>query len=973
MFKGKTLKQKIIAILSLIAFLGCVLVLIVESSLDGTTSGNQSNTIGGGIADIINNNAGDQSKLVEPESLTIKNKADSISIGDEYVLSTSLLPENSSFKSITFESSNKDIATVNDEGTIKGLKEGSTTISAFSSSYPTIKDSFELKVNAIAEESIELSISNAKTVDGVYQLDKDRTYTLKTTFNPQNTTDKTVSYSTDAESNVLTISGENVYCRNSSDNKVYTITATSKNGKTSSISLVVNVSEVNVTPLTSISVSKSSLSLGVEQSKALSSLTSISFQPSNATYKSYKLTSSNPAIVKVSGLKLIGIEEGEAEITISSTIYPSISTQISVKSEYIAAKSLNVTLNNLSTPRIQIDNSLPLKISASPSNASCILGRVKDYVTFTSSDESILTVNESGTVTGIKKGTATITVNAYKSKKDKLENGEHVSKSIEIECFEPSEVKDFFFDWYTESSIDDEYCLYSGKSYSFSSLFRVTKLIGTDGSEIDTSKENISNELSFNIVSGESEASYYTFSKNTFKASEEHNFTIAIEVTHVSSGLAKSNTYTIVNQTELGFSNEDLLITSSASKDTYDGVDYKVHSKAINLKVNDECEITIQNRLLDSNQYSFYTSGTSTIILEQSSSFLKIRGNDEGLTKILIKNEYGSMDGIGIILYVHSYHLKATGFNIGLKDTATGQELDLSDKTDEEGNISLSAIVNSSLELNIDYIPSNNDVTLAQLEVDSSDTSIGTYSNSKLSFKKIGTVTYTVTEKISNVSHTITVYVVNHTALKNTGFTIKSEGITYDSDTKTYHLIRGNSAKINTIFTDDSTFTDVVYESSDESILKVGNDGMITPLKLGDCEIKATIKDGNTIDISYNVKITVDRKKAIDNLNNFFYKIRKGLGHFGAFLITGIFGMFFFLFTFKPRRYIFTASIAVGLGYLVAAFTEYIQTFVPGRNGNIDDVLLDFTGYSIGAGTVLIVFLAILLIRYMIERHKKKT
>ena len=66
--------KKVFTYLCLAAYVCCVGVLVVEASMNGTKSANQSNTVGGGIADIINNGAGDTSVAIEPTEVKITNK-----------------------------------------------------------------------------------------------------------------------------------------------------------------------------------------------------------------------------------------------------------------------------------------------------------------------------------------------------------------------------------------------------------------------------------------------------------------------------------------------------------------------------------------------------------------------------------------------------------------------------------------------------------------------------------------------------------------------------------------------------------------------------------------------------------------------------------------------------------------------------------------------------------------------------------
>ena len=67
---------------------------------------------------------------------------------------------------------------------------------------------------------------------------------------------------------------------------------------------------------------------------------------------------------------------------------------------------------------------------------------------------------------------------------------------------------------------------------------------------------------------------------------------------------------------------------------------------------------------------------------------------------------------------------------------------------------------------------------------------------------------------------------------------------------------------------------------------------------------------------------------------------------------------------------IISVPVNIILGFGVAALTEFIQYFVPGRYGCLSDVLLDFSGFIISA----ILLSVILIIREIVifVKHKKQ-
>lgn len=104
------------------------------------------------------------------------------------------------------------------------------------------------------------------------------------------------------------------------------------------------------------------------------------------------------------------------------------------------------------------------------------------------------------------------------------------------------------------------------------------------------------------------------------------------------------------------------------------------------------------------------------------------------------------------------------------------------------------------------------------------------------------------------------------------------------------------------------------------------------------------------------------------NIEDFSGVIRKLVGHFGLFGISGIFSSFaaYFMMTggTKIKHYI-QIIIALAFGLFIAALTEFIQYYVPGRSGEVLDSLIDFAGYFLGV-------MGIYLILLLIKNHKEK-
>lgn len=99
--------------------------------------------------------------------------------------------------------------------------------------------------------------------------------------------------------------------------------------------------------------------------------------------------------------------------------------------------------------------------------------------------------------------------------------------------------------------------------------------------------------------------------------------------------------------------------------------------------------------------------------------------------------------------------------------------------------------------------------------------------------------------------------------------------------------------------------------------------------------------------------------------------IRKSVGHFSLFGLSGLFTylFFYFLYEYKGYKYYYLHVLfSLLTGIIVASLTEIIQLMVPGRCGDINDVLLDVGGFTI----VLLLTLLITTIYKNIELKNKK-
>lgn len=160
--------------------------------------------------------------------------------------------------------------------------------------------------------------------------------------------------------------------------------------------------------------------------------------------------------------------------------------------------------------------------------------------------------------------------------------------------------------------------------------------------------------------------------------------------------------------------------------------------------------------------------------------------------------------------------------------------------------------------------------------------------------------------------------------------------------------------------------------SSDDSIVSIlRNDSTsitVKGLQAGECRIQATSITNPEISASFDVKVKLQETINTENYDDFHGFIRKALGHFLLFLVTGVFG-FLFVVTFFEKKNIKWATLGlVVVGFLTAGLSELVQYFVPHRSGLWSDVGIDTAGHTLGVLLTILIVWFTLFIRSKIKK-----
>ncbi|MBD3921360.1 Ig-like domain-containing protein [Paenibacillus sp. PR3] len=316
--------------------------------------------------------------------------------GTAATLIATVNPSNATNKTVTWSSSNTNVATVVN-GVVTPVGAGTVTITATTvdgsftaTSIVTVTDPVvpPTSVTSVTLDQSTLSLTTSGTAA-----------TLTATVNPSNATNKTVTWSSSNTSVATVVNGVVTPVGAGTA----TITATTVDGSFTATSIVtVTDPVVPPTSVTSVTLDQSTLSLTTSGTAATLTAT---VNPSNATNKTVTWSSSNTSVATVVNGVVTPVGAGTATITVTTVDGSFTATSIvtvtdptnpvtSVKGVSLNHKTLSLTVGGAAAT---------LNATVTPGNAT------NKNVTWSSSNTSVATV-VNGVVTPVGTGTATITV-----------------------------------------------------------------------------------------------------------------------------------------------------------------------------------------------------------------------------------------------------------------------------------------------------------------------------------------------------------------------------------------------------------------------------------------------------------------------------------------------------------------------------------------------------------------------------------
>ena len=305
-----------------------------------------------------------------------------LTVGQTDKLIATVSPENTTDQTITWKSDNEGVATVAADGTVTAVSVGTANITA---TCGTVSATCKVTVTPVSPTSIELNIKDMVLYIG-------QSETLQAIVRPPNTTNPTVTWSSDNEA-VATVSAAGKVVGISEG----TATITASCGEVSATCKVT----VNPIPASNIEITTGDVTLTIGSTTVLAAKVS----PDNTTHPEVAWSSSDPNIASIAadgtvtakniGTAIITAKCGNVSATCKVTVIP-------VPSEGIVISPTSVSM--------LLGDNVTLTATVYPENTT------DKNITWGSDNPAVASVSSSGVVTALSIGTATITASNGSSK-----------------------------------------------------------------------------------------------------------------------------------------------------------------------------------------------------------------------------------------------------------------------------------------------------------------------------------------------------------------------------------------------------------------------------------------------------------------------------------------------------------------------------------------------------------------------------
>ena len=325
---------------------------------------------------------------VSVTGVTLDKSSISILVGASETLAATVSPKDAANKNVSWKSDKPEIAAVDANGKVTGVKAGEATITV------TTEDGGKTATCKVTVSDKEIKVTGVKLNKSETSLLVGGNETLTATVLPEDATNQNVTWKSD-KPEIATVDANGKVTAVKVGEATITVT-TEDGGKTATCKVTVSETSVAVTGVT---LNKTALTLETGASETLTATVA----PAEATNKKVTWKSDKPEIASVDANgKVTGVAAGETTITVTTEDGGKTATcKVTVKAAAVAVTG--VTLNKTALT-LNIGASETLSATVAPADAT------NKKVTWKSSDAAVASVDANGKVTGVKAGEATITV-----------------------------------------------------------------------------------------------------------------------------------------------------------------------------------------------------------------------------------------------------------------------------------------------------------------------------------------------------------------------------------------------------------------------------------------------------------------------------------------------------------------------------------------------------------------------------------
>jgi uncharacterized protein YjdB len=326
----------------------------------------------------------EETPSVEATVVTIEPPALNLKVGEEQTLTATVYPEAAVNKTVTWSSDAPAIAEVNaSTGKITAKAAGTAKITAKTANGKTAVCALTVAINVIEVTSVSVTPATLDVKVG-------ETRTLEVAVEPQNATNKTVTWRSDASAIVSVNASTGAVVVTARLLGTAHIIATTANNKSDTCTVTVSPTEVET-----VTVTPAAVTLKEDEKTTLTA----TVLPADATNSAITWSSNAPNIAEVNVLT----GEVTAKVPGTATITATAGGVTGTCAVTVLEKDvtfLNITLDSTS---VYLEDKLKLIAGVIPSTAT---------LTWSSNAPEIASVDQTGEVTGVSLGRATITVTA---------------------------------------------------------------------------------------------------------------------------------------------------------------------------------------------------------------------------------------------------------------------------------------------------------------------------------------------------------------------------------------------------------------------------------------------------------------------------------------------------------------------------------------------------------------------------------